>query len=146
MPASPVSVTIGREHYTSRITAGKHQLWGDEPASAGGADQGPTPYDLLLASLGTCTAITLRMYADRKEWPLERVSVELEHERIHAQDCEECEQREGMATRITRRLTLEGDLTTEQRRRLLEIADKCPVHKTLSHEIRITTTAVAAAR
>lgn len=122
-----------------KVTAGRHRLVADEPESAGGDDRGPTPYDFLLTSLGACTAMTLRMYADRKEWPLEKVTVRLSHEKIHAEDCEECETAEGKVDRIERRITVEGDLTKEQRERLLEIADRCPVSRTLKSEINIRT-------
>jgi putative redox protein len=111
----------------------------DEPVDVGGLDSGPGPYDLVLAGLGACTAMTLRLYAERKALPLERVTVELRHGRIHAADCEDCETKEGMIDRIERAITLRGALDTEQRRRLLEIADKCPVHRTLTSEVDIRT-------
>lgn len=107
-----------------------------------GADAGPTPYDLLLSALGTCTSMTLRMYADRKGIPLTRTTVRLRHDRVHARDCERCETEVGLISRITREISLEGDLDDAQRARLLEIADKCPVHRTLSHEIAIETHAI----
>jgi putative redox protein len=135
-----VSVRIGPDGYTSDVTASGHRFLADEPASVGGDDKGPSPYDLLLASLGACTAMTLRMYADRKGWALHDATVELSHTRVHARDCEDCESDQGMITRIERRLTIEGDLTDEQRGRLLEIAERCPVHKTLHGEVRIDTT------
>jgi len=122
------------------INAGRHVLVADEPVSAGGQDSGPNPYDLLLAALGACTSMTLRLYADQKSLPLERVSVQLKHSRIHAQDCEDCETKEGKVDRIDRVLTLTGNLDAEQRRKLLEIADKCPVHRTLHSEISVRTT------
>ncbi|RMD62095.1 MAG: OsmC family peroxiredoxin [Planctomycetota bacterium] len=134
-----VVARIERQRYTTRIVAGRHNLVADEPESAGGADQGPTPYGLLLASLGACTAMTLRMYADRKGWPLEAVEVRLRHCRLHAQDCEECESTEGMVDRIDRALLLTGPLSAEQRARLVEIAQKCPVHRTLTSETVIRT-------
>lgn len=134
-----VVVTIGREHYASDIETGIHALRADEPVTAGGTDTGPTPYGLLLSALGACTAITLRMYADRKGWPLERVAVTLRHDRIHARDCEECETKARKVDSIERDIALEGDLDAEQRARLLGIADKCPVHRTLHSEIRIAT-------
>ena len=108
----------------------------DEPAGVGGDDAGPDPYTLLLAALGSCISMTVTMYARRKAWPLERVVVRLRQQRIHAKDCAECERTtEGFVHRIERAVTVEGDLTDEQRARLLEIAHKCPVHKTLSSEI-----------
>lgn len=132
-----VVARTGREHYTTEIVAGGHGLLADEPIAVGGADRGPSPYDLLLAGLGSCTSITLRMYADRKEWPLEEIRVHLTHDKIHAEDCAHCETREGKLTRIQREIELIGPLSTEQRERLLEIANRCPVHRTLHEEIWI---------
>ncbi|MER6950300.1 alpha/beta fold hydrolase [Nonomuraea sp. NPDC000554] len=129
--------------YTQRITAGRHGLTADEPADVGGADKGPTPYDLLLSALGACTSMTIRMYADRKQWPLRNVSVRLRHSRIHARDCADCETKVGLLDRITREVHLDGPLTDDQRRRLMEIADKCPVHRTLTSEVVIETTEAA---
>jgi len=127
--------------YTNQVEAGPHTLLTDEPASVGGNDRGATPYDLLLASLGACTSMTLRMYADRKGWPLQHVSVDLEHSKIHAEDCAQCETDTGRVDRIERKLTVLGpELTEEQRARLLEIADRCPVHRTLEGEKEIVTT------
>jgi len=134
-----VTVRIGKRGYTSEIAASGHDLLADEPAAAGGDDKGPSPYNLLLSALGACTVMTLRMYADRKGWSLTGARVELSHERKHARDCEDCDSVEGMITRIRRELTLEGDLTDEQRARLLEIANKCPVHRTLAGEVKIDT-------
>src|SRR5438270_10743276 len=114
---------------------GAHQLTVDEPVSAGGQDSGPCPYDLLLAALGACTALTVRLYAQRKAWPLESVEVRLSHERIHAEDCAECEKREGMLDRINKDLVLNGALDAEQRERLAEIAERCPVQRTLTREV-----------
>ena len=111
----------------------------DEPASVGGADTGPNPYEFLLSGLGACTSMTMRMYADRKALPLERVTVTLAHRKIHAKDCEDCETKVGMLDEIERVIAIEGDLDAEQRQRLMEIADKCPVHRTLTSEIRIVT-------
>jgi uncharacterized OsmC-like protein/pimeloyl-ACP methyl ester carboxylesterase len=122
------------------ITAGAHRFLADEPVDAGGDDSGPNPYDFLLAALGACTAMTLRLYAERKALPLDRVTVNLRHARIHAADCETCESKEGMIDRIERGIGLEGALDGEQRARLLEIADKCPVHRTLTSEVDIATT------
>jgi uncharacterized OsmC-like protein len=128
-----------RSTFDQEIIAGKHHLVADEPVNAGGQDNGPGPYDLLLASLGACTSMTLRLYADRKKLPLTRTQVRLRHSRIYATDCAECETKEGMLDRIERVITLEGDLDAEQRARLMEIADKCPVHHTLKSEIDIRT-------
>ena len=122
------------------VRVGAHRFLVDEPVAAGGLDSGPGPYDLLLAGLGACTSMTLRLYAERKGLPLERVTVRLAHAKIHAADCEACETTEGMLDRIERAITLSGPLDNEQRARLLEIADKCPVHRTLTSEIEIKTT------
>jgi putative redox protein len=125
--------------FTNDIFVGKHMLRADEPVAVGGMDTGPGPYDLLAAAVGACTSMTLRAYADLKGIPLERVSVELKHDKIHAADCAECETREGKIDRIDRSITLEGNLDAQQRARLLEIADKCPVHRTLHSEVLIKT-------
>ncbi|MGB3445702.1 MAG: bifunctional alpha/beta hydrolase/OsmC family protein [Xanthobacteraceae bacterium] len=122
-----------------QITVGPHRMLADEPASVGGADTGPNPYEFLLSGLGACTSMTMRMYADRKALPLERVTVTLAHRKIHAKDCEDCETKVGMLDEIERVIAIEGDLDAEQRQRLMEIADKCPVHRTLTSEIRIVT-------
>jgi putative redox protein len=135
-----VIVTGGPSGYAQEIVAAKHVLRADEPAEYGGTDTGPSPYGLLLAALGSCTSMTLRMYADRKEWPLAGVRVALDHAKIHARDCADCETKEGRIDRIERRIRLEGDLDAEQRARLLEIADKCPVHRTLEGKIEIRST------
>jgi putative redox protein len=121
------------------ILSGAHRLIADEPVNVGGLDSGPGPYDLLLAALGACTSMTLRLYADRKKLPLTRVQVRLRYGRIHATDCAECETKEGTIDRIERAITLEGDLDAEQRARLMDIADKCPVHRTLKSEVDIRT-------
>lgn len=123
--------------FAQEITVGSHHLRGDEPATFGGTDTGPTPYDLLLAALGTCKSMTAAMYARRKQWPLESVTVRLHHDKIHAKDCEECETREGKIDRIACELTFAGNLSDEQRAQLLSIADRCPVHRTLTAEIHI---------
>jgi uncharacterized OsmC-like protein len=136
-PRAVVVTETRAGRFQQAITAGPHRLTADEPVAAGGLDSGPNPYDLLLAGLGACTAMTLRLYAERKALPLERVSVTLRHGKIHAQDCEHCETKEGMIDRIDRAITLEGKLDAEQRKRLMEIADKCPVHRTLTSEIDI---------
>jgi uncharacterized OsmC-like protein len=119
------------------VFAGEHQLTVDEPVSAGGSDMGPTPYELLLGALGACTAMTVRLYAQRHGWSLEDVEVSLSHSRVHAQDCTECETRDGFLDHIEKRLTLRGDLTGEQRARLGEIAERCPVQRTLQREVVI---------
>ena len=123
------------------IETGRHRLVADEPVEAGGTDTGPSPYELLLAALGACTSMTLSMYARRKQWPLERVTVRLRHDKIHAKDCAECETKEGMLDQIEVAIGLEGPLDADQRKRIREIADKCPVHRTLTSEIRIVTRA-----
>jgi putative redox protein len=117
----------------------KHKLTADEPASYGGTDLGPSPYQLVSAGLGACTSMTLRMYARRKEWPLEHVSVDVVHDKIHAEACADCLQSEGKVDQFTRLIRIEGPLDGEQRQRLLEIADKCPVHKTLETRSEIVT-------
>ena len=142
LQAAPGTVVVqetGEGRFTQRIAAGKHALGADEPADYGGDDTGPTPYDLLLAGLGACTTMTVRMYAARKRLPLDRVTVTLSHKKIHAEDCAGCETREGRIDRIARSLTLEGPLDEAQQARLLEIADKCPVHRTLKSEVLIET-------
>jgi putative redox protein len=119
------------------IETGRHRLVADEPVEAGGTDTGPSPYELLLAALGACTSMTLSMYARRKQWPLEQVTVRLRHDKIHAQDCAECEAKEGRLDRIERENSLAGPLDAEQRERLLAIANRCPVHRTLVSEVDI---------
>ena len=125
--------------FAQQILAGSHALNADEPPDAGGADSGPSPYDLLLAALGACTSMTVGMYARHKAWPLESVTVRLRHSRVHAADCSTCETKEGMLDRIERDVQLIGALSTEQRAKLLEICNKCPVHRTLSSGIDIQT-------
>jgi len=129
----------GEGKFTQRIAAGGHRLRADEPESFGGDDSGPGPYDLVLAGLGACTSMTLRLYAERKGWPMSRVTVTLSHEKIHAEDCADCETKVGKLDRIRRVIELAGPLDEAQRRRLLEIADKCPVHRTLESEVRVET-------
>jgi putative redox protein len=121
------------------IQAGPHRLVADEPVDQGGADTGPNPYDLLISALGACTSMTVSLYARRKGWPLEGVEVRLRHQKIHAADCAECETKEGKVDQIEREIRLFGPLDDAQRARLIEIANKCPVHRTLTSEIRITT-------
>jgi len=133
-----------RGNLQQEVIAGAHHFLADEPVSAGGLDSGPGPYDLLLAALGACTSMTVRLYADRKQWSLKRIMVRLKHGRIYATDCAECETKEGMIDHIDRVITFEGELDAEQRKRLMEIADKCPVHRTLTAEVEIKTTEEAA--
>ena len=127
--------------FQQTVSVGPHRLVADEPIAAGGDDTGPGPYDFVLAGLGACTSMTMRMYADRKSLPLERVTVTLNHSKIHAEDCAECETKAGMLDQIERVIAIEGALDAEQRKKLMEIADKCPVHRTLTSEIRIVTSA-----
>lgn len=142
------SVTVretGKGKFGQTIVAGRHRLNADEPESVGGEDSGPDPYALLLAALGACTSMTLRLYAERKGWPLARTTVTLRHEKIHAEDCADCETRAGLLDRIEREIALEGPLDEAQRAKLLEIADKCPVHRTLHGEIKVETRLTAPA-
>ncbi|MDH3703762.1 MAG: alpha/beta fold hydrolase [Alphaproteobacteria bacterium] len=139
-PAEPGTVIVretGDGKFQNEIVNGPHRLLADEPPSVGGADTGPTPYGYLLAGLGACTSMTVRMYANRKKWPLERVSMSLRHDKIHATDCEECETREGKVDTIEKEIEFTGPLDAEQRARLMEIADMCPVHRTLHSEVNI---------
>ncbi len=129
----------GTGTYAQLIRSGRHLLQADEPAAVGGDDTGPGPYEYLLAALGACTSMTLRMYAKQKNWPLKKVTVRLRHDKIHATDCAECETKEGKIDRLERLIHLEGPLDEAQRQRLLEIANKCPVHRTLLSEIVIPT-------
>jgi putative redox protein len=132
-----IVVVQSSENLKQEITAGNHLLTADEPVEAGGDDAGPDPYSYLLAALGACTSMTLHLYAKQKKWDLQSVTVTLEHERIHAKDCAQCETKEGKLDRIWREIRLEGQLTQEQQRRLREIAMRCPVHRTLTSEISI---------
>lgn len=145
VPRGTVLVSETRAgRFQEEITIGPHRLLADEPTSAGGDDSAPSPYDLLTAALGACTAMTLRMYADLKKLPLDRVLVTLRHEKIHAKDCAECETREGRVDRIERVIELQGPLDAAARAKLLEIADKCPVHRTLHSGVLVPTRLVAA--
>lgn len=136
-PEGRVVVRGNASGFFQEIVAGGYPLTSDEPATAGGTDRAPTPYDLLLAALGSCTSMTAGLYARRKGWPLESVTVHLTHSRIHAEDCANCETKEGRLDRIDVAIELHGTLTDEQRARLLEITEKCPVHRTLQSEIEI---------
>lgn len=142
LAGEPGRVVVAETHeskFTQAIALGAHRLRADEPESFGGIDTGPSPYDLLLAGLGACTSMTLRLYADQKQWPLDHVTVRLKHEKIHAQDCADCETKEGKVDKIEREIELIGALDDAQRARLLEIANKCPVHRTLHSEVWIPT-------
>ena len=132
-------VESGEGKFTEHLLDGRHRLVADEPVAVGGNDRGPGPYELLLMALGACTTMTLRLYADRKGWPLARATARLNHRRIHAQDCADCETKQGMLDRIELVIELEGALDEGQRKRLLEIAGMCPVHRTLTSEIKIDT-------
>ena len=132
-------VTRTGQNFTTEIMVQQHGLIADEPKSVGGHDEGPTPYDLVAAGLGACTGMTLRMYADQKDWPLESVRVHLQHEKVHAQDCEDCEDPQQKIDQIERIIELSGNLDEKQRARLMEIADKCPVHRTLERSSEVTT-------
>ena len=134
-----VIVRGAADGFVQEIIAGPHHLRSDEPTAVGGTDTGPTPYDLLLAALGSCTSMTMAMYARRKKWPLERVTVRLRHSRVHAEDCAACETQDARLTVIDREIALDGSLDEDQRARLLAIANRCPVHLTLSSRIDIRT-------
>lgn len=129
----------GRGRFANIVSVGgRHMLKADEPLSVGGNDSGPTPYDYLLTALGACKSMTMRMYAERKGWPLDRARVSLRHEKIHAEDCETCETEKGMVDLIEADIELLGELTDEQRQKIFEIAERCPVHQTLTHEVSMT--------
>ena len=134
-----IYVATTQSRYVEEILVGGHKLLADEPVEAGGSDAGPGPYELLLAALGTCTCITVRMYAERKHWPLEAVHVALTHGKVHSDDCAACETEGRMIERIELEISFTGALSVEQGQRLLEIAGKCPVHRTLTSKIAIHT-------
>lgn len=135
-----VLVKVGPAALTADIQAGRHTWLVDEPVTAGGEDRGPTPYDLLLSALGACTAITLRLYATRKQWPLEGIEVRLSHQRVHREDCDQCEQPGATLEEVRKELRLLGPLSAEQRQRLQVVSEKCPVQKTLtSGTLRVIT-------
>lgn len=129
----------GDGKFVQSMTSGDHQLLADEPENVGGNNLGPGPYEFVLMGLGACTSMTIRMYADRKEIPLDRVHVKLSHKKVHAEDCADCESKDGKIDEIVREVTLDGDLSEEQRERLLDIANRCPVHRTLTSEIKVRT-------
>jgi putative redox protein len=138
-PETSVEVSGDARGFAQQIVIGSHRITADEPVAVGGTATGPTPYQLLLAALGSCTSMTVAMYARRKQWPLTSVSVSLSQEKSHAADCANCENAEAQLDRIDRRLTLEGTLSDEQRQRLLDIANRCPVHRTLASQMNIVT-------
>jgi putative redox protein len=137
-----VVVESGLGKFTQNVIIGQHMLTADESIENGGTDAGPSPYEFLLTALGTCTSMTLRVYADFKKIPLTKVTVKLKHEKVYAQDCQNCESSNSKIDHIDRKIELSGDLTQEQRNKLLEIANKCPVHRTLTSEIDITTSLI----
>lgn len=136
---SPAHVVVRGDArgFLQNVVAGKHDLTADEPVDAGGTDAAPGPYDYLLVALGSCTSMTIGLYARRRQLPLENIVVSLRHSRIHAKDCDDCETRQGMLDRIDMTIELKGALTPDQRAKLMEIAGKCPVHRTLTSEISI---------
>jgi putative redox protein len=136
-PIREVVVRGSATGFAQTVSVGNHRLAVDEPLDVGGTDTGPGPYELLLAALGSCTSMTVALYARRKEWPLEAVTVRLRHSRIYAKDCEDCESETGMLDEIERQIEFLGPLDEPQRSKLREIADKCPVHRTLTSEIVI---------
>ncbi len=133
-----IIITEQNKNFTRNIYSENHQLISDEPLSVGGLNLGPNPYEYLLASLGSCSSMTIRIYANRKKMKLDNIEITLNHHRIHAEDCSDCESETGFVDKIEKVVRLEGDLNNNERQRLLEIADKCPVHKTLNSEIKIT--------
>jgi uncharacterized OsmC-like protein len=135
--APHIVVHGGADSFKQEIVAGKHHLVADEPISVGGGDAGPDPYDYLLTALGVCTSMTIGFYARRNHLPLEKITVSLWHSRIHATDCEECGTKEGMLDRIDVEVELTGSLSAEQHAKLMDVAAKCPVHRTLTSEINI---------
>ncbi len=132
-----VSVSSGSSRYGLNITVGPHLLLADEPVDVGGNDAGPNPYELLLGALGACTAMTVRMYAEVKKWPLEDVRVRLSHAKVHADDCVNCEAKPTKIDQIEMEISFVGNLTDDQKKRLMDIAGKCPVHRTLTSPIKI---------
>lgn len=135
-----VHIHLGGQNYKTVMTAGNHELIADEPEKAGGCNQGPGPYDYLLMALGSCSVITMKMYADRKEWPVEDIFIEMRHSKVHAEDCEDCDNPNAKIDRIEKEIVVKGDLSEDQLNRLLEISKKCPVYKTLLNDIDIHST------
>ena len=139
----PHAIVYGdAKDFAQRVQIGSHQLTADEPVSFGGTDSGPSPYDLILAALGSCTSMTIGLYARKRTWPVEKIAVSLWHTKIHAKDCDDCETKEGRIDRIEMEIHIDGGLSDEQRAKLMEIAEKCPVHQTLTSEINIKTRTV----
>jgi putative redox protein len=135
-----IHIHLSKENYKTVMTAGNHELISDEPAHLGGNDKGPDPYDYLLMSLGSCSVITMKMYADRKKWPVEDIYIELRHFKDHTEDCVECDDPKARIDKVEKEIILKGDLTDEQKEKLLEISKKCPVHKTLLGDMEIHST------
>ena len=140
--ASHIIVHGDSAGFAQKIEIGPHHFVADEPVSYGGTDSGPSPYDFILAALGACTSMTIGLYARKRKWPFTKITVSLKHSKIHATDCDDCETKDGRIDRIELEIHLEGDLSEEQRTKLMEIAGKCPIHQTLTHEINIKTRAV----
>jgi putative redox protein len=138
-PKKTVLARIGSTGFTTDIQSGSHSITADEPISIGGDDFGPNPYDLLMASLGACTAMTMRMYADRKGWAIDEIIVHLSHKKQHVKDCQDCDTTSGYIDKIDKEIEIIADLDTEQKQRLIEIADKCPIHRTLHNEVKVYT-------
>ena len=134
-----VVANLGEEGFTTQMRAGKHYFVSDEPEKSGGKDFGPSPYDFLSAALAACTSMTIQMYVRRKKWPLKNVETHVNHHKSHAEDCDNCERNTAKVDVFDREISLEGNLNEEQTQRVLEIADKCPVHRTLSNKLKITT-------
>jgi uncharacterized OsmC-like protein len=137
-----VIVNGGAKGFAQQVQVGSYHLTADEPVSYGGTDSGPSPYDLILAALGSCTSMTIGLYARKRTWPVDKITVSLWHSKIHAMDCDDCETKDGRIDRIEMEIHLDGTLTDEQRAKLMEVAGKCPVHQTLTSEINIKTRAV----